>query len=78
MTTTGADLIMALLRTGQISLSDLDALQTMDAPSPSRSHLEHYPRALAECPRASLSTYKSNFRRLAERFGETSVDTVTT
>lgn len=78
MTTTGAELILALLRTGQITLSDLDVLQIAEEPISTRSHVEHYERALAECPRASLSTYKTNFRRLAERFAETGVDSVTT
>ncbi len=78
MTTTGADLISALLRTGQITVSDLAILQSESQPTFSRSHLAHYERAIAECPRASLSSYKTNFRRLAERFADVGVDAVTT
>ncbi|MFZ1654020.1 MAG: tyrosine-type recombinase/integrase [Candidatus Nanopelagicales bacterium] len=77
MTSPGAEVVLALLRAGQITLSDLEVLQTKGEPAARRSHLENYERALAECPRASLSTYKTNFRRLAERFGDAGVDAVT-
>lgn len=78
MSPQGVDLIRMLVESGHISAADLIDAQTVIDLVPHRSHTEHYERAIAECPAASLSTYKTNFRRLVERFGGQGLNEVTT
>ncbi len=77
MNSPASEFVLELLRSGQITLEELGDLPNT-APRARRSHIEHFDRALTECPAASRSTYKTNFRRLSERFGEMPLDLVTT
>lgn len=77
MNSPASEFVRELVRSGQISVAELSDL-SITAPRTRRSHIEHFDRALEECPGASRSTYKTNFRRLSERFGEKPLDLVTT
>lgn len=79
MTNTPAfDVVLALLNSGQITHEQIDALRAAAPSRASRTHGEHFDHALHECPPASLSTYKTNFRRLSERFGDKALCEVST
>ncbi len=72
------EMIVELVASGRISAAQLQQALDGCAARPRRTHAQHYQRALAQCPAPSLSMYKTNFGRLAERYGQTPLEAVTT
>lgn len=74
----GVGVLMALIDSNVVTVEDLRrALRVLDQSS-RRSHAAHLEAAIRACPPRSRQTYTTNFRRLAEAFGDRPLATVTT
>ncbi|MGB8652623.1 MAG: tyrosine-type recombinase/integrase [Mycobacteriales bacterium] len=74
-----ANLVAALLRTGELTANDLQTLLSEQLPAdPPPTHSDFLPTVLELCPPASLSTYRTGFNRLVTQYGLLPVSAVNT
>lgn len=77
MTTSAQELVQTLIDSGHLTLADIRVLNAPQVAIQERTHVEHLPRALAECLPSSLRTYRTTFRVLVREFGDVPLTAVT-